>query len=188
MKYPPVEIRIILSSSSTRQTDHVVSVKVMPNGYVWGYNDPTVSAYHLLELESVDDVLRQFDIMVSGLTFDIDPYRSLQFNVPALPPVMVYVRDLQMHLTSIKKMLQNALVRVPQAMTQKEADEYMEQDDDEEDEEAEEADDEAEDDEAEYADMPPLVALNEPPRHGYFTRLQERLQATNNVGTHTYFS
>jgi len=182
MKYPPVEIRIILSSSSSRQSDHVVTVKVMPNGYIWGYNDPTVSAYHLLELKSVDEVLRQFDIMVSGLTFDIDPFRSLQFNVPALPPVMVFVRDLHLHVASIKKMLQNALVRVPQAMTQDEANEYMEQDEDE------DADDEAEE-EDEYANMPPLVALNESPaRHGYFTRFQERLQAGNNVGTHTYFS
>jgi hypothetical protein len=185
----------------------------MPHTYVWGYNDPTVSSHHVVELPSIDSVLNQFDILVNGLVIDSDPYRSIQFNVPALPPIMIEISELSKSVASIKKMLTNALINLPKAMTGAEVTAYTnndeseededEEEEDEEDEEEEDEDDEDEEamkDEDEYADLPPLVPLvSEAPvshTHGYFTRLQERLQErgqnttgpSNTVEGYSYFA
>ena len=202
MKYPAIEIRVIISPTSNRIQDHVITVKSMPHTYVWGYNDPTVSSHHVVELPSIDSVLNQFDILVNGLVIDSDPYRCVQFNVPALPPIMIEISELSKSVASIKKMLTNALINLPKAMTEAEVTAYTNNDESEEDEDEDEEDEEDEEeeedmkDEDEYADLPPLVPLHPAApvshTHGYFTRLQERLQNTtgpsNTVEGYSYFT
>jgi len=195
MKYPAIEIRVIISPGSHRIQDHVIVVKSMPYNYVWGYNDPTVSTHHVVELDSIDDVLNQFDILVNGLIIDSDPYRCIQFNVPALPPIMIEIRELSKSLDSLRKMLKNALVNLPKTMTEAEVTAYTDNDDEEDADDEDDMDADDEDDsvdmEDEYADMPPLVPLHSEPvphTHGYFTRLQERLQNTNSVEGYSYFT
>ena len=179
-------------------------VKPVNGSYFWDYHDPTVPSHHVMHLQSVADVIDTFNHLVHALSWDIDPYRSIQVNVPAFPPIMVEMKDLPRALDDIRQLLLSALFNTPQTMTAEAAEEYMENDvemdtcdceDEDEDEDDEDEDEDDEDEEAEtndeandaddeeniYADMPPLIPVNPSPppvqSHSYFTRLQERLQS-----------
>ena len=125
MKDAVIEMRIILVMHSSRLTDHIITITAMQNKYIWDYNDGTVSTHHLVELSTYDDVLTQFDLLVQGLTCHVDPYRRLQFNVPAFPPIVLDIKNLCTSAYSLREMLKNALVHLPKAMTPEEVVTYM---------------------------------------------------------------
>jgi len=127
-----------------------------------------------MHLYSVADVMDNFNNLVYALSWDIDPYRSIQVNVPAFPPVMVEMGDLPRAVEDIRQLLLSALYNMPQRMTADEVRTYMrndttaameaddeemdedeteaetdDEDEDEDDEDEDEADDEDEDEEDE---------------------------------------
>jgi len=213
---PAIEFRLIANSHSTCHTDHVIVVKGSNGRYFWDYHDPALQNHHVMDLGSVADVMDTFNNLVHALSWDIDPYRSIQVTVPAFPPVMVEMHDLPRALPDIRQLLQSALFNMPQTMTAEQADVYMrdsadegeddddeddddedddDEDDDDDDDDEDDEDDDDDDEDDEYADMPPLVHVEHPEApsvqsHSYFTRLQERLlnQAAASTQTHSYFS
>lgn len=195
MKYPFVEIRFIVNDNATPAMDHTLDLKWVNNVYVWNYHDPALKKHHVMYMDSVREVFDAFTHMVNLLGWDSLPYKSMQVTAPAMPPIMVDMKDLPKALDDIYALLSVVLTNPPVTLEATEvkafmANDDMEVDDEDEDDEDEDHEDDCEDcdcdDEDEFADLPPLIPISQADRPPAFcTRSKSALSAQP---CYSYFS
>lgn len=208
MKYPFVEIRFILNDNATPAMDHTLDLKRVNNVYVWNYHDPALKKHHVMYIDTMREVYDAFTRMVNLLAWDTLPFKCMQVTAPAMPPIMVDIKDVPTALDDIYALLSVVLTNPPVTLAPAEVIAFManddtkvdeEDDDDEEDEDEDDEDDEDEEDEDEddecedcdcaeddFADLPPLIPISQADRPPAFcTRSKSAVSAQP---CYSYFS
>jgi hypothetical protein len=185
-KYSFLQLRFIQNPAKTAgSSDHLVEIKRNGDDYLWFYSDqhPRGQATWMTK----GQVFVALDNLRGLLRYDCDAYDSMQVFAPGFPTVLIPLKfrknplvafatevqerqhwdNVERAFTSLKALMESVFEHWPENVTREDVREKMDPDDiyddiEEEDEEEEDEDEEMEEnDEDEYADMPPLVGLND---------------------------
>lgn len=164
MKYSFIQLRF-LKPEQPKEEDYVINIKRNGDEFLWFTQDELKSRVQVMWLEE-DELWKQLELMIQLLTWDADPYCSVQVILPALPSVLIRMQDIDKAFGDIKRLMQLVIDNWPENMPLQEA-RQLDSDDvyeDEDYEDEEESDDESDSDsssssssdESGYTDMPGL--------------------------------
>ena len=184
-QYSFLQLRFIQNvAKAAFATDHLVEIKRNGDDYLWFYSDhlPRGQATWMTK----EQVFVALDRLRGMLRYDGDAYDSMQVFAPGFPTVLIPLKfrknplvgfatevqerqhweSVERAFTSLKALMESVFEHWPENVTREELRTKMDPDDvycdiEEDDEDEDEDEEEDEEMEDEYADMPPLVGLNQ---------------------------
>ena len=121
MNYPFLQLRFITESDNAGD-DHLIDIrKVMSdngsNGFSWTYRDKNRNQYHMMVFRTKEEVLEALRQNMMLLSWDTEPFHSLQILAPGYPTAMIALEDVPDCFTTISDflsmMMDNWPVQIP---------------------------------------------------------------------------
>jgi hypothetical protein len=141
--YTSVTFRFLNANHSTNpEKDEVFKIWYNGTSYLWVYTYESKKSRHLMEFSSKQELYASLHSYFTLLAYDSEPYHSMQVILPAMPSVMLEMKDILPAFSTIENLLDLTFDQAPKQVPVAVAQEYIKM--------YEKVDD----------DMPPLVPLH----------------------------
>jgi hypothetical protein len=116
MDYSPVVLRFIRSESALNTSgkeDHLLRIKRNAGDYFWAYSEANRKDVQYMEFQDGAAILGALERMFHILSWDEDPYESIQVTAPGYPMVLLKAKDIGRSWATLRPFLEGVFENWP---------------------------------------------------------------------------
>jgi len=151
MTYAQIEIRFI----SNESRDHLIKIRRIEEKYIWDYHDENIVNHHVMYYNNPKEIVDTLHNLLHSLKWDYEPYKYVQVNAPAFPPILLNTLNIEPSINDICNLILKSLNQNPVLMSPFDVNQIV-SDDESKSVQEEDIDQEGEN---EYDDMPSLIPM-----------------------------
>ena len=124
--YTSVTFRFLNAADSTNpEKDEVFTLWYNGKNHLWVYKYNSNRTRHVMEFTSKQELYASLKSYFTLLSYDSDPYHSMQILLPAMPSVMLAMNDILPAFNTIETLLDLTFDQAPKVMSLDLAKEYI---------------------------------------------------------------